>query len=149
MGSFMSKHSHASKMHSKNLIDEMPIDNRAGTKMYEGPKMKSYGPKDHNKGYGPKKYKGPHVEKDEFGNEIPKGFKSDLGNFNPTITSETKFVDNVRTLTNATGKPFTEGSNIKTRQGDKNVSITVLKDNKRNRQVKSQDIKRRTDTYSS
>ena len=46
MGSFMSKHSHASKMHSKNLIDEMPIDNRAGTKMYEGPKMKSYGPKD-------------------------------------------------------------------------------------------------------
>lgn len=44
MGSFMSKHSHASKMHSKNLIDEMPIDNRAGTKMYEGPKMKSYGP---------------------------------------------------------------------------------------------------------
>ena len=53
----------------------------AGTDPAQAPAggMPMYG--EEKPGGPPMMSKGPHVEKDEFGNEIPKGFKSEYGSF--------------------------------------------------------------------
>ena len=159
---------------AKRLIGIMPIENDmhrdgpknmqtalAGKDPAQNPAggMPMYG--EEKPGGPPMMSKGPHVEKDEFGNEIPKGFKSDMGALNPTITSTTKVNKNQRPMTDGSNEPFSVGDVIKTNSDGKRTTSTIVGSklnnselskpshmrNKKN--LKSQEIKHRTESYSS
>tara|TARA_R100001463_G_C3460037_1_gene214734 strand:+ start:128 stop:721 length:594 start_codon:yes stop_codon:yes gene_type:complete len=136
---------------SKNLLGENPIVNRAGPKKYG---------KDYESG-GPGMYKtGPDPIKDEFGTSVPKDFKSDMGKINPTITSTTRTNKNQRPMTDGSNEPFSVGSVIKTSSDGKRTTSTILDSKLKNselskpssvrnkKNLKSQKIKHRIDTYS-